>query len=164
STSGAVTATCEIFDPATDSFVPAASMSSPRAGHAATTLVDGRVLVTGGTSTFAGTVIGPILTGSQDTGEVYDPSTDTWAPVGNLMGSKRFIHSQTRLADGRVICIAGINGSQSVLGQDAPTFTASTSIYDPATNLFVAAAAIPTARAGHRATLMPNGEAFVGGG
>ena len=120
--------------------------------------------MTGGTTTFAGTAIGLILNASVNTGEVYDPVTGLWSAVGNTMASKRLVHTQTRLADGRVLCVSGINGATNILGQDAPTFTATCNIYDPATNLFGAAASIPTARAAHRATLMGNGEVFVGGG
>ena len=50
------------------------------------------------------------------------------------MAAKRFVHTQTRLADGRVLCVSGINGATNILGQDAPTFTATCNIYDPATN------------------------------
>jgi hypothetical protein len=45
-----------------------------------------------------------------------------------------------------------------------PTFSATTSLYDPNTNQFTSASSIPTARAGHRSTVMANGEVFVGGG
>ena len=164
STTGTVTPTCDIYDPATGSISATGSMGTARAGHSATVLNDGRVLVTGGTSTFAGTAIGVILNASSNTGEVYDPVTGLWSAVANTMAAKRFVHTQTRLADGRVLCVSGINGATNILGQDAPTFTATCNIYDPATNLFGAAASIPTARAAHRATLMGNGEVFVGGG
>jgi hypothetical protein len=165
STAGSVTATCEIFNPATNAFTQAAPMGSARAGHAATTLNDGRVLVTGGTTTFTGTSFPPILNGALTTGEVYDPITNVWTPVSNVMAAKRLFHTQTRLQDGRVLCVSGISGAQNViLIGDVPTFTATCNIYNPATNSFGAAASIPTARAGHRATLMPNGEVFVSGG
>jgi hypothetical protein len=166
STTGTVTSSCEIFDPVTNTFSAAASMGVARAGHAATALLNGKVLVTGGTSTFAGTAIGAILNASSNGGEVYDPVTNTWAPVSNAMASKRFVHTQTRLADGRVLVVSGISGATTIpfTTTEVPTFTTSCNIYDPATNSFGSAASIPTARAAHRATLMGNGEVFVGGG
>lgn len=166
SNSGVVTTTCDIFDPATNMMTPAASMGTARAGHAATTLLNGKVLVTGGVSTFTGTAIGPILNSASDTGEVYDPVANTWTPVTNVMASKRFIHTQTRLANGQVLCVSGLNGTAFIpfVGTEYPTFTASCSLYSSATNSFTAAASITTARAAHRATLMPNGEVFVAGG
>jgi hypothetical protein len=166
STTGTVTATCEIYDPASNAFLPAASMGTARAGCEATTLADGRVLVTGGTSTFVGTAIGPILNASANSGEVYDPAMNSWTPVGNTMSSKRFVHSQTLLNDGRVLCVGGINGASVIpfTTIEYPTFTASVSLYNPVTNLFSAGASIPSARAAHRATKMANGEVFVSGG
>jgi hypothetical protein len=166
---GNVTATCEIFDPASNSFGPAASMGTARAAHAATVLLDGRVLVTGGTTTFtspvgSATPLGDVLNQSVNTGEVYNPATNTWTPVGNTMASKRFGHTQTLLLDGRVACVSGLNGTGSLLGVEIPSWTTTTSHYNPATNTFATGPAIGTARVGHQATRMPNGEVFVSGG
>ncbi len=173
STTGVVTNSCEIYDPVTNAFSAVAPMTSPRAGHAACLLDNGKVLVTGGVQTFqlppGTTQLGPILNSAQDTGEVYDPALNTWTLVSNTMAAKRFAHSQTKLQNGQVLIVSGINGSQTVAAQDLPTFTNTCSLYNAATNSFASAATIPgptfsTGRAGHRATLMPNGEVFVGGG
>ena len=42
----AVTTSCEIYDPVADTFTTVAPLPGPRAGHAAATMPDGRVLVT----------------------------------------------------------------------------------------------------------------------
>jgi hypothetical protein len=163
-TGGVVTATCEIFDPVTNTMGPAASMASVRAGHSATTLSNGKVLVTGGVTVLTGTAIAPILNSSLNTGEVYDPVANTWTPVGNTMASKRFLHTQTRLQNGNVLCVSGINGATNIIITDVPAYTTSCSIYDPATNLFSAAASVSPGRAAHRATLTAAGDVFVAGG
>ena len=54
----------EIFDPAGDTFRPAGRLSAGRLGHTATTLLDGRVLVIGG---------------SDETGQVIG-AAEVWAP------------------------------------------------------------------------------------
>jgi len=56
-------------------FHSAASMNSPRVQHTATLLANGKVLVTGGSN------INP------STGELYDPSANTFTSVGNTIGS-----------------------------------------------------------------------------
>jgi hypothetical protein len=174
---GVVTNTCEIYDPATGLVTPAASMNTPRAGCTATRLVNGKVLVTCGVTTFtipAGTTsIAPILATCQDTSEVYDPALNSWAPVPGVMAGKRFAHAASLLQSGKVLIVSGINGSTNLLGNDVPTFTASCNLYNPTTNAYEAAAALPAgflgiggtpARAGHRATTMNSGEVFIGGG
>jgi hypothetical protein len=108
--------------------------------------------------------LGDVLNQSQNTGEVYNPATNTWTAASNTMSSKRFGHAQARLQDGRVACISGLNGTGSLLGIEIPAWTTTTSLYNPATNSFANGPSIGTARVGHQATTMPNGEVFVSGG
>src|SRR5690242_10624813 len=60
-----------------------ATMAIARAGHTATLLPDGRVLVTGGS---------PYIT----TSEIYDPAQNEWTSVGN-MSMSRVGHTATLL-------------------------------------------------------------------
>ena len=70
----AVTASAEVYDPASNTWSEVASMNTPRIGHTATVLPNGKVLVTGG-----GTP-----TGLATSAEVYDPESDTWSLVANM--------------------------------------------------------------------------------
>jgi hypothetical protein len=178
-TGGLVTATCELFVPGANVFVPAPSMSAPRAGHALTLLDDGRVLVSGGVADYQNTSTDFIaaLNTAQDTAEVFDPVANTWSPLPT-MASKRLGHSQTKLADGRVLVTSGIFGGYSgqLGGGQVPRYTASCEVFDPATNTFAPTAPLnhlepvfgtPTAyvgRAYHGATLLPNGRVLLVGG
>jgi hypothetical protein len=60
--------TPEVFDPSSGRWSRTGSMAFPRAGHTATLLTDGRLLVAGGDAVTDG---GP-------TAELYDPATGRW--------------------------------------------------------------------------------------
>lgn len=167
STAGATLNSCDIFDPATGLITAVASMVGPRAGHNAVLLANGKVIVAGGSSNFVipvGGTLGAILNVSLNTGEVYNPVTNTWAPAGNVMASKRFGSAGVRLNDGRALFTSGINGTSVLFGLELINFTATTSYFDGATNLFTAGPSIGTARAFHSAATMADGRIFVAGG
>src|SRR5690349_8632454 len=71
-------------------------MSIARAGHTATLLPDGRVLVVGGNYAIT-------------TSEIYDPLLNTWKTAGNL-GTTRIGHTATLLSNGQVL-VVGTNYS-----------------------------------------------------
>ena len=88
--------TAEIYDPVTNNWVPAGQFAVNRAGHSATVLKDGRVLVVGGA--------GPASTIAQ--AEIYDPEKNIWSPAGSLTLA-RTGHSAAIMSDGRVIVAGG---------------------------------------------------------
>lgn len=165
-TTGTVSASCELYDPVTNTFSLAAPMNSVRAGHAATRLADGRVLVVGGNTTYAGgtAAIGNILNSALRTGEVYDPATNTWTPVQNLMQSRRLLPGLVTLDDGRAIAISGLSGATSFFGQAIPNWTSSCDYYDPQTNSFNPAPSLPGQTAAPGVARRPNGQVLVAGG
>lgn len=128
-----------------DGFHSAASMNSPRVQHTATLLANGKVLVTGGSN------INP------STGELYDPSANTFTSVGN-MGAAFYSHTATLLCDLSHLPCA--NGKVLIAGGP----TSSAELFDPATNGFTPIANTLAQRLSATATLLPNGKVLLAGG
>jgi hypothetical protein len=131
------------------SWSSASSMSTGRYYHTATLLNDGRVLVVGG-------YVGSTGFGhSLQTADIYDPATNTWSATGS-MGTVRWGHTATLLADGRVLISGGlIDGVNSL---------ASAEIYDPATSSWSSTGFMSVARFFHSATLLGDGRVLIAGG
>jgi hypothetical protein len=90
-------------------FTATGSMITPRFGHTATLLADGRVLIAGGDATcFIGR---PCLTA--DAAEIYDPATGAFTMTGNMSPSARRIGG-ILLADGRVFFAASSHVLESL--------------------------------------------------
>ncbi|HSN53890.1 MAG TPA: kelch repeat-containing protein [Candidatus Sulfomarinibacteraceae bacterium] len=150
------TASADLFDPATDTFAPTASLPSGRNDHSATLLPDGRVLVVGG---FAGSSGTPPLPTYLATAAIYDPDLGTFAAAASISGS-RGRHTATLLRNGRVLVAGG--RAYSLVNGFYSRDTAAT--YDPATDTWSAAGTLSHARAGHSASLIATGLVMVCGG
>jgi len=137
-----VVASTEIFDPATGRFTPGPSMSTPRTGHAAVLLANGKVLVAGGA-------------GSDEQGlasaEIYDPATNKWTPTGSML-TPRVARTAVVLKDGRVLVTGGGEGWNLA------------EIYDPASDSWRSTGNMTTRRVKHAATLLPDGRVLITGG
>lgn len=137
----AVSESIDRFDAATGRFVRIGSMRTGRAGHTATRLPDGRVLVLGGATSLQ---IGNVA-------DVIDERTGAVSHGGDLV-APRFWHATTLLADGRVL-VTGGHGRNSL------------EIWDPATNTWrLVAARLATPRSRHTATLLADGRVLIAGG
>jgi N-acetylneuraminic acid mutarotase len=135
-----------------DVWLPNAPLNTPRSLHTATLLQSGQVLVVGG----QGPQPNPDGPPSFPTAaELYDPTTNTWDVVGNLVTARQ-IHTATRLQDGRVLVVGGSNVTVNAI--------ATAEIYDPATKTWSSGGSLSTARSYHTATLLPNGQVLVAGG
>jgi hypothetical protein len=79
-------ATAEIFDPADNSVTPTGSLTTPRVGPSATTLIDGRVLIAGGRNGTSESALA--------TAEIYDPvASNTFTPLPTQMSAGRAGHT-----------------------------------------------------------------------
>jgi hypothetical protein len=150
----AVVSSAEIYDPATGSFSPTGSMSTPRGYAAAAPLPDGRVLVAGGWD-------GWELDDAVKTAEIYDPATGTFAPTGDMTVA-RYRPVAAPLPDGRVL-VAG--GEYFDLGSLLEKSLQSAEIFNPATGTFAPAGSMTVPRSGAAAAApLPEGGVLVAGG
>jgi hypothetical protein len=120
-----------------------------RSGHQATLLLDGRVLVTGG-SDERGQAIG--------LAEIFNPVTGTWSPAAaNLI--PRLGHAASLLDDGRVLVVGGVSFASAC----EPVTSAE--VYDPSTDRWSVTSKIPQPVArGIVAVTLKDGRVLVAGG
>ena len=142
-----ILASAELYDPATGVWTDTDRMTTGRVGATATTLGDGRVLVTGGHTQ---RVEDPVATA-----EIYDPVTARWSVTG-AMKVPRDGHTATLLSDGRVLVAGGGCCDQAA--------RASAELYDPVAATWTRTGALAAARVYHTAILLGDGEVLVFGG
>ncbi|HUP69940.1 MAG TPA: kelch repeat-containing protein [Acidimicrobiales bacterium] len=151
------TNTAELYDPGSGTWTATTRpLMAPRLYHTATVLQDGRVLVTGGSTSYAleHFASNPPLVA---TTEIYDPSTDLWVP-GPMLTHERAFHTATMLIGGRVLVAGGEDNTGSSRG-DAEILDPS--VVDPA---WGTVAPMGTSRQAHVAVRLSNGEVLVAGG
>jgi hypothetical protein len=121
-------------------------MTALRAGHTATLLSNGEVLLVAG---------GPGV--GDRSAELYDPAAGRFTATGSLTVARQY-HAATLLQNGKVLIAGGVNGSST------SSVVASAEQYDPSAGTFTATGSMTAARFQHTATLLPNGKALVAGG
>ncbi|HSX94290.1 MAG TPA: putative Ig domain-containing protein [Hydrogenophaga sp.] len=144
----AITDAAHIFDPAADTWTPAAPMWKGRAAARAVPLSDGRVLVLGGDTAARATTA---------SAEIYDPFADAWIAT-EPMNAARSWATAHRLADGRVLAVGG-TWLKLGLGR---TYQHTVERYDPGTGAWtLLETPLWTARSQHAAALLPGGTTLL---
>jgi hypothetical protein len=158
-------ATCEVFDPASETFTPVPSpLNRPRVGHASVLLPDGRVLITGGADiakvSLPCTACGRddlILAEVHQKAEVYSPDARSLTLLAKDMIAGRAFHTALRAnKNGRVLLVGGEDDAGSTLD--------STEIFTPDGDLFSGGPDLEVARTRHAAARLPNDDVCVFGG
>lgn len=137
-----------IFDPTTCS-----TLAVARAGHTATLLSDGRVLLAGGygfDSKGERIYLGAL--------ERFDPLTGEFERLPDALVTPRAGHTAHVLPDGRVLFVGGYRQSGAAL---EPLDTAE--LFEPSTGR-VSSVAMKSARMDHASVLLSNGVVVVSGG
>jgi WD40 repeat protein len=127
------------------SFTTTGALSGNRAGHTATLLPNGKVLVFGG---YNGVL-------RLTTSELYNPSTAVWTATGALT-TGRTTQTATLLSNGKVLAAGGHVSSAGS--------TATCELYNPAAGTWTGTGMMGTPRGNHTATLLLNGKVLVAGG
>ena len=132
SVSGSATLTVGIF-------ASSGNMISPREGHTATVLNNGKVFISGA---YLGNA------------ELYDPASASFSLTGNP-NVARGGNTATLLNDGTVLIVGGYDSNGTV---------ASAEVYNPATGTFTFTGSLSAPRGSHSATLLNDGTVLIAGG
>lgn len=168
---GTITASAELYDPASGAFAPTGSMNAPRAEHTATLMrggpLAGKVVIIGGEAEGSATA----------TAEIYDPLSGTFALAEGAMGVPRSEHTATLIScgdcaqDGDILVTGGYERDDGGRGDGIPNATAE--IFDPATETFscvgegaepACSAVMSSPRWEHSAEPLGNGDVLIMGG
>ncbi len=122
---------------------PADDLTDARAYSPAVTLLDGRILVAGGT----GRGGNPLASA-----EIFDSATGTWSATGNML-VRRTQHTATALADGRVLVVGGLDRFGNRIAE--------CELYDPTTGIWTATTSYYVGVAHHPAVRFLDGRVFV---
>ena len=125
------------FTPPAGVWIATGAMGAPRYGHTAVRLLDGRVLVVGGSSEGEHN-----LTST----ELYDPATGTWSATGSMVRPHGDGFPATLLRDGRVL-MGDLDGGAE--------------LYDPATGTWTVTGKMLGYGYSHSATLLADGKVLV---
>jgi hypothetical protein len=144
-----------IFDPTTRRWARSGLLNTARTATAAAVLLDGKVLVAGGTFLDRAS---QDATRTLDSSELWDPRSGAWTQTGRLAAARSGASAVT-LEDGRVL-IVGVPNSR----EGDPVPLASAEVYDPASGRWSSAGSLTAARVGFVLVALRDGGAIAAGG
>ena len=144
-------ASAELFDPQTGTFVGTGTMATARDVHTATLMPDGRVLVVGG-ARIEDAEDHQFPSGTIASAELFDPAMGAFTTIGSI-NTERARHAATLLPDGRLLVTGGDNRFGLPLSAE---------LFDPSSGRFTVG---PMAAHPHQAgaLLLPDGLVFLPG-
>lgn len=157
-TGGEPLATAEVFDDGMFESLALDPAPEPRLGHTASLLPDGRVLIAGGAADF------PVASNPRGDAFIIDPQSGETTSVQNQLAQPRAFHLSVATGNmvGEVVLAGGLDELQSM---------DTIEIYTPGSNNFRGLSPsgegrqrMLSARAGHSATLLLDGDVLLVGG
>ncbi len=144
----------EVYTPSTGTFTVVSSMEYARAGHTATLLTNGEVLIAGGVLDSQGD-LNPLT-------ELYYPPDPSFSSAGDMRAPVVY-GAATLLYNGQVLITGGLEAADNGTTATVPSNLGQ--IYDPVSgSWFLTTGNLNTARSEHTATLLPNGQVLIAGG
>jgi uncharacterized delta-60 repeat protein len=156
--SGGVTNSVEMYDPVSGTWTMTDSLNTARDYHTATLLANGKVMVTGGNPGGGGDGL-PVPPAAST--ELYNYASGTWTVTGAI-SRYCYSHTATLLPSGRVLVAGGFGNGLGPPYDTRPLSDAE--LYNPASGTWTLTGSLNTARCGHTATLLPNGQVLAAGG
>jgi hypothetical protein len=157
-TDGTGTSTAELYDPTLGTFtVTASNMMQARAGHTATLLGAADAAQNGSVL-----IVGNALDGADNSAELYDPNTQTFARLGS--GSPRTGHSASLRNDGTVLVAGGLAATSTCRGVPRLVSQTKAELFAPGSDGFTITGSLNVARYAHTATVLQDGTVVVIGG
>lgn len=139
----------EIYSPEKGMSTAVSPMNVGRSGMVCVKLLNGRVLVAGGTD----------LDGNPlSSGEIYHPATKKWSLVKNSMSAARYQGAAVLLYDGRVLITGGVTSATNFVV--SPT----ADVYDPVQEKFIPVGPMSEGRCFFSLLRLANGEVLASGG
>jgi len=145
-TSTTVLANAKLYNPATNTMTDIAPMSETRTFLQGVALLNGKVLVCGGSYLNGSTYV------PRATAEVFDPATGAWTATGSMISFHSFAHGAL-LSNGRLLVFGGSDNAGN-----------KSEIFDPATGTWNATGTTGGSRMWGRAIRLKDGKVLVVGG
>ncbi|GAB4032982.1 MAG: hypothetical protein Fur0012_12120 [Elusimicrobiota bacterium] len=142
---------CQIYSTTASVYGSIGALNITRSSHTLTVLSDGRLLVAGGYSN-TGAVLRSL--------EVYNPATNIWTNLGNLLSSPRGGHTANLIPKGPYAGDVLICGGQT----SAAAITNTCDIFITSTNAISPGPTMISQRFAHASAVMPSGKIFFSGG